>query len=184
MHEAANEIINGVVEAARFTQGLDRRLTDATEIARRRAKGADIVMGWHAFWQSIGADILTGLHAFWADIKPGLQIKTGWTRSGFLLSYQASPFSCSKSFRASLISRAHSFRASSISRSRSLQRFTCRLRRAASACAGRESARARPSPAREAILELIESARADAHLYDGDYALRSVADAIKAREAK
>jgi hypothetical protein len=65
-----------------------------------------------------------------------------------------------------------------------LQRFTCRLRRAASACAGRESARARPSPAREAILELIESARADAHLYDGDYALRSVADAIKAREAK
>ena len=37
---------------------------------------------------------------------------------------------------------------------------------------------------REAILELIESARADAHLYDGDYVLRSVAAAIKAREAK
>jgi DNA-binding transcriptional regulator YiaG len=33
----------------------------------------------------------------------------------------------------------------------------------------------------EENLELIESARADAHMYDGDYALRTVADAIKAR---
>ena len=34
---------------------------------------------------------------------------------------------------------------------------------------------------REAILKLIESARADAHMYDADYALRTVAAAIKAR---
>jgi hypothetical protein len=32
------------------------------------------------------------------------------------------------------------------------------------------------------ILELIERARADGHLYDGDYALRTVADAIRAKE--
>ena len=35
--------------------------------------------------------------------------------------------------------------------------------------------------AHEEILELIHSHRADAHLYDGDYALRRVASAIKAR---
>jgi hypothetical protein len=34
---------------------------------------------------------------------------------------------------------------------------------------------------RAAILELIESERANAHLYDGDYALRTVAAAVKAR---
>jgi hypothetical protein len=34
---------------------------------------------------------------------------------------------------------------------------------------------------RAAILELIESARADAHIYDGDYVLRTVAAAIRAR---
>jgi hypothetical protein len=34
---------------------------------------------------------------------------------------------------------------------------------------------------REAILELIESKRADANMYDGDYCLRAVADAIKSR---
>jgi hypothetical protein len=34
---------------------------------------------------------------------------------------------------------------------------------------------------REAILALIEAQRANAHMYDGDYALRTVAAAIKAR---
>jgi hypothetical protein len=34
---------------------------------------------------------------------------------------------------------------------------------------------------REEILELIHSHRTDAHLYDGDYALRRVAGAINAR---
>jgi hypothetical protein len=34
---------------------------------------------------------------------------------------------------------------------------------------------------RAAILELIKSARADGHLYDGDYVLRAVVDAIEAR---
>jgi hypothetical protein len=34
---------------------------------------------------------------------------------------------------------------------------------------------------REAILDLIESKRADAHMYDGDYCLRTVAAAIRAR---
>jgi hypothetical protein len=33
----------------------------------------------------------------------------------------------------------------------------------------------------EEILELIQSHRTHAHLYDGDYALRTVAGAIKAR---
>jgi hypothetical protein len=35
---------------------------------------------------------------------------------------------------------------------------------------------------RAAILELIESERAEAHLYNADSALRAVATAIKARE--
>jgi hypothetical protein len=35
---------------------------------------------------------------------------------------------------------------------------------------------------REAILKLIEAARADAHMYDGDFALKTVAAAIRARE--
>jgi hypothetical protein len=35
---------------------------------------------------------------------------------------------------------------------------------------------------RAAILELIKSERANAHLYDDDYALRTVAAAIRARE--
>jgi hypothetical protein len=35
-----------------------------------------------------------------------------------------------------------------------------------------------------AILELIEAQRTDAHLYDGDYCLRTVAAAIKARGEK
>ena len=34
---------------------------------------------------------------------------------------------------------------------------------------------------RAAILELIEAQRADAHLYNADYALRTVAAAIRAR---
>jgi hypothetical protein len=34
---------------------------------------------------------------------------------------------------------------------------------------------------REAILELIEAQRADAHLYNADYALETVAAAIRAR---
>ena len=34
---------------------------------------------------------------------------------------------------------------------------------------------------REEILELIQSHRADAHMYDGDYALRRVAGALQAR---
>ena len=34
---------------------------------------------------------------------------------------------------------------------------------------------------REEILELIQSHRADAHMYDGDYALRRVGGAIQAR---
>jgi hypothetical protein len=34
---------------------------------------------------------------------------------------------------------------------------------------------------RAAILELIESARTDGHLYDGDYCLQTVAAAIRAR---
>ena len=34
---------------------------------------------------------------------------------------------------------------------------------------------------REAILKIIASARADDHLYDADYVLQNVADAIRAR---
>jgi hypothetical protein len=37
---------------------------------------------------------------------------------------------------------------------------------------------------REAILDLIEAARADAKLYDADYALKTVASAIRARGEK
>ena len=37
---------------------------------------------------------------------------------------------------------------------------------------------------RAAILEIIESARADAHMYDGAFCLRAVAAAIRARGEK